>query len=127
MTITSEKVFLVLELITVVTFCHAVTFKLIYFICFYEEIFTFSNNNVQDGGMKFITDGLYEQSTQAETGLGVLVVWNNHLTLNSSHYIAKILVSTYLLFYCSLPCCIVFLCYFMFNVIAVPWDSIVEL
>ncbi|XP_075227693.1 uncharacterized protein LOC142328089 [Lycorma delicatula] len=55
------------------------------------QLLDISNNNVQDDGMKHMTDGLHEQSTQSETGLGVLVVWNNHLTLNSSPYISRIL------------------------------------
>ncbi|XP_039289055.1 protein phosphatase 1 regulatory subunit 37-like [Nilaparvata lugens] len=61
------------------------------------QLLDISNNNIQDGGMKHIADGICEQSSQqsdSSVGLSVLVLWNNHLTLNSSKHIAKVLASS---------------------------------
>ncbi|XP_063241288.1 protein phosphatase 1 regulatory subunit 37 isoform X2 [Bacillus rossius redtenbacheri] len=50
------------------------------------QLLDISNNCVQDAGVGHILDGLTEQ---AGGGLGVLVLWNNHLTRNSSTHFAR--------------------------------------
>ena len=57
--------------------------------------FVSSNNDIQDVGAGHIADGIADQGDQlpAGTGLSILVLWNNHLTRNSSTHFARALVS----------------------------------
>jgi hypothetical protein len=63
-------------------------------IFFFLEMFFFSNNNVQDDGVRDILEGLINQVNEDKTGKGlnILILWNNHLTTKSSLYISKIIV-----------------------------------
>jgi len=57
-------------------------------------MFFFSNNNVQDDGVRDILEGLINQINEDKTGKGlnILILWNNHLTTKSSLYISRIIV-----------------------------------
>ncbi|XP_072767664.1 uncharacterized protein [Anoplolepis gracilipes] len=57
------------------------------------QLLDISNNNVQDDGVRDILEGLINQVNEDKTGkgLGILILWNNHLTKNSSPYISRII------------------------------------
>jgi len=57
-------------------------------------MFFFSNNNVQDDGVRDILEGLINQINEDKTGKGlnILILWNNRLTTKSSLYISRIIV-----------------------------------
>ncbi|KAL1131652.1 hypothetical protein AAG570_011265 [Ranatra chinensis] len=52
------------------------------------QLLDISNNKVEDTGMSHLCDGLLEQSTP---GLNILVVWNNNLSTDSAHHLARAL------------------------------------
>ncbi|XP_046735032.1 uncharacterized protein LOC124404741 isoform X2 [Diprion similis] len=55
------------------------------------QLLDVSNNNIQDGGLGHISDGLVEQRLDDKDGkgLGILVLWNNHITRNGSQHINR--------------------------------------
>ncbi|XP_046410694.1 uncharacterized protein LOC124174979 isoform X1 [Neodiprion fabricii] len=55
------------------------------------QLLDVSNNNIQDGGLGHISDGLVEQRLDDKDGkgLGILVLWNNHITRNGSQHISR--------------------------------------
>ncbi|XP_012254455.2 uncharacterized protein LOC105685173 [Athalia rosae] len=55
------------------------------------QLLDVSNNNVQDSGVGHISDGLIEQRIDDKDGkgLGILVLWNNHITRNSSQHFSR--------------------------------------
>lgn len=71
------------------------------FFCFLILLLLlYSNNNVQDSGVGHISDGLIEQRHDEKyhgKGLGILVLWNNHITRNASQHFSRAIVSAIIL------------------------------
>ncbi|XP_034933703.1 protein phosphatase 1 regulatory subunit 37 [Chelonus insularis] len=57
------------------------------------QLLDVSNNNLQDHGVRDILDGLVTQSKEAHgsQGLSILILWNNHITKESSGRFAELL------------------------------------
>lgn len=71
----------------------------IYIENYFEVKCSFSNNVIQDDGVRDILEGLINQINEDKDGKGlsILVLWNNQLTKKSSPYFARIIVCNFIL------------------------------